>query len=68
MRPADFLREASEHAEAASGRHLDNLKSVGHDHTLLLVVRGRDALEALEQQQDTSSGRAQPGFNKGVVR
>ena len=47
VRPADLLREASEHAEAAAGGHLDHLKGVGHNHTLLLVVGGRDALEAL---------------------
>lgn len=47
VRPPDLLREASEHAEAAAGRHLDDLKGVGHDHTLLRVVGERDALEAL---------------------
>lgn len=47
VRPSDFRREPAEHAEAAAGRHLDDLESVGHNHTLLLVVGGRDALEAL---------------------
>ena len=47
MRPADLRREAAEHAEAAAGRHLDDLKSIGHNHALLLVVGRRDALEAL---------------------
>lgn len=63
MRPADLLREASEHAEAAAGGHLDHLKSVGHNHTLLLVVGGRDALEAL-----TTGGRPQGSATAHAAR
>lgn len=57
VRPADLLREASEHAEAAAGGHLDHLKGVGHNHALLLVVGGRDALEALHRGKGKEAKR-----------
>lgn len=58
VRPADLLREASEHTEAAAGRHLDHLKSVRHYHTLLLVVGRGDALEALQDRGRNESTTA----------
>lgn len=72
VRPADLLREASEHAEAAAGRHLDHLKSVGHYHTLLLVVGSRDALEALQhpgQNESTAAaGHVRTAVSGGRVK
>lgn len=69
VRPADLRREPAEHAEAAAGRHLDDLKSVGHNHALLLVVGRRDALEALTfarvQKQEAGRGTKRGG---GVTR
>lgn len=57
MRPSDLLRQPSEHAEAASGRHPDDLKSIGYYHALLLVIGRRDALEALQDDEENKSGR-----------
>lgn len=70
VRPADLLREASEHAEAAAGRHLDDLESVGHNHALLLVVGGRDSLEALqtEGKVNHSGTRSKGRGRKGDIR
>lgn len=68
MRPANLRREPAEHAEAAAGRHPDDLKSVGYNHALLLVKGRRDALEALtfprveqEQEQQEARGRHKMG-------
>lgn len=56
VRPADLLRQPSEHAEAAARRHPDHLKSARYHHALLLVVRRGDALEALEDGVHSARG------------
>lgn len=50
MRPPHFLRQAAQNAEAATRSEADDLKSLRHNHALLLVVRSWDTLEALHSQ------------------
>ena len=56
MWPANLSRQPPEHAEAAAGRHPDDLKRVRHDHPLFLVVRLRDSFEALPAVEATING------------
>lgn len=56
MRPANFLGKSTEHTEPATRSHPDHLKRVWNNHTLLLVVRLRNSLEALLTQRINTSG------------
>lgn len=46
--PADLVAETADSAVLAAGLEAEDAESLGNDHLLLLVVRGRNALEDLE--------------------
>jgi len=54
--PADLVAETANGAVLAAGLQSEDAESLGNNHLLLLVVRGRDTLEDLESLK--SSGTA----------
>lgn len=46
--PANLVAETADSAVLAAGLQAEHTQSLGNDHLLLLVVRGRDTLEDLE--------------------
>jgi hypothetical protein len=48
--PSNLLGESTKEAEVTISTHTKNLKSLGNNDTLLLVIGGRDALIGLQLQ------------------
>jgi len=53
--PANFVAESADGAVLAAGAETEDAESLGNNHTLLLVVRGRDTLEDLEALKSSST-------------
>lgn len=49
--PADLVAQTTNSAELSAGLQSENTQSLGNNHLLLLVVRGRNTLEDLESLQ-----------------
>jgi hypothetical protein len=53
--PADLVAQSADGAVLAAGTETEDTESLGNNHTLLLVVRGRDTLENLEALKSSST-------------
>jgi hypothetical protein len=53
--PADLVAESADGAVLAAGAETEDAESLRNNHTLLLVVRGRDTLENLEALESSST-------------
>lgn len=68
--PADLVAEAANSAVLAAGLQSEDTQSLGNNHLLLLVVRGRDTLEDLKSLESggTAGGLVGDHATDGLVK